>query len=544
MVMRKITLLLIAIVATNFLMAQTLQNSDLPIVIINTNGVGIPSEPKINGTMGIIYNGVGVRNSVTDPYNNYNGKIGIEVRGQSSQGFPMQSYGIELRDNAGNSVDQSILGMSPENDWVLYAPYTDKTLMHNFLAYTLSRSLGQWAPNCRYVEVVINGDYKGIYVLLEKIKRTKGRLDISNLHVNENTGDELTGGYIISIDKGANAWRSPYLTPYSTGGQTIQYSYIFPKIDSITVSQRNYIKNYTDSFENAMAGIDFRDPVKGWRRFADENAFMDYFMVNEISKNVDGYRLSSYLYKDKQSKGQKGKLHVGPTWDYDLAFRNANYCNGSLTSGWAFEFNKVCGWDYWQVPFFWYQLWNDSAYKKQLHCRWVDVRQNVLSDNRIIAIIDSVAQLTAEARTRHFQRWPILGVYVWPNPNPIGATYAEEITYLKDWVRARTAWIQNNLPDYGPCYNYLGNQTISFSALTFPNPVSTQLTLVVKSTKNQLMQISLTDQLGRKLRRSPFQVITAENKLLISMSGYAAGIYYLNCKGEGGDQLSLKVVKQ
>ena len=92
--------------------------------------------------MGVIYNGPGIRNNVSDPQNNYNGKIGIETRGHSSQMFPMKSYGLELHDNDGNSIDASILGMPEESDWILYAPYTDKTLMRNVLAYTLSAQLG------------------------------------------------------------------------------------------------------------------------------------------------------------------------------------------------------------------------------------------------------------------------------------------------------------------------------------------------------------------------------------------------------------------
>src|SRR5436190_6286011 len=154
--------------------AQTVTSSNLPIIVINTNGQAIVDDPKITADMGIIYNG-SARNNITDPFNHYNGKIGIEIRGQSSQMFPMKSYTIELRDATGNSQDKSLFGFPKESDWVLYAPYTDKTLMRNFLAYTLSNEMGHWAAHCRFVEVVLNNDYKGIYVFMEKIKRGSGR---------------------------------------------------------------------------------------------------------------------------------------------------------------------------------------------------------------------------------------------------------------------------------------------------------------------------------------------------------------------------------
>ncbi len=161
--------------------AQTFTSSNLPIVIINTNGFAIADEPKITADMGIIHNGVGVRNNLIDPQNNYNGKIGIEVRGSSSQMFPKKQYSIELRDGLGAGVAASLLGMPVEEDWVLFAPYNDKSLMRDVLAYKLARDMGRYAPRTRYCEVVLNGDYLGIYILMEKVKRDKNRVDIANL---------------------------------------------------------------------------------------------------------------------------------------------------------------------------------------------------------------------------------------------------------------------------------------------------------------------------------------------------------------------------
>ncbi|HMC85483.1 MAG TPA: CotH kinase family protein, partial [Chitinophagaceae bacterium] len=425
-------------------------SSNLPVIVINTNGQTIVDDPKITADMGIIFNASNARNNITDPFNHYNGKIGIEFRGQSSQQFPMKSYGIELRDNSGNSQNKSIFGMPKESDWILYAPYTDKTLMRNFLAYTMSLELGHWAAHCRFVELVVNGVYQGVYVFMEKIKWGSGRVNVVKMATTDTSGDALTGGYIFSLDKGSNAWYSSY--SYKGGTGKAQFSYVYPKPENIVASQQAYIKSYVDSFENALYGPQFQDPVNGVRKFADVPSFIDYFIVNEVSRNVDGYRLSSYFNKDRNSKNSK--IIAGPVWDYDLAFRNANYCNGSNTDGWAYQFNGVCPSDYWFVPFWWDNLMNDSSFVGDLRCRWKTVRKTSLSQGHVDGLVDSIANLLGEASQRHFQQWPTLGQYIWPNPDPIPTSYAQEISTLKSWINTRLQWIDANLPNKGTCYDY------------------------------------------------------------------------------------------
>lgn len=522
--------------------AQTLTSSDLPLIIINSNGQPIPDEPKITADMGIIYNANGVRNNITDPFNHYKGKIGIEIRGQSSQQFPMKSYSIELRDATGNSQDKSLFGMPKESDWVLYAPYNEKTLMHNFLAYTMAREMGRWAANCRYAEVVINGDYKGIYILMEKIKRNSNRVNISKLAATDVAGDAVTGGYIFAIDKQPDAWYSVYATPFSSKGQKIRYSYTYPKVTAIVPAQQAYLQSYVDSFEKAFNSLEYQDKQNGWRRFADESSFIDYFLINEVSRNVDGYRLSTYMYKDKQSKG--GKIIAGPVWDYDLAFRNANYCEGSNTTGWSYDFNKVCSEDFWQVPFWWSQLAKDSAFQSNLRCRWKQLRLTSLSTSRINFLIDSITNLTTEARLRHFQRWPVLGQYIWPNPQPIPATYQEEVAVLKDWLQKRLNWIDKAIPNTGGCYDYPASVQASILLNFYPNPLKNQLTLNIKSRNNQSIQVNVVDASGRQLLLKSYNLNYGENIFQLPANNWATGIYFLRYKSANGESGIAKLVKQ
>jgi hypothetical protein len=522
---------------------QTLTSSNLPIIIINTSGQNIQDDPKITADMGIIYNGSSVRNNITDPFNHYNGKIGIEVRGQSSQMFPMKSYSIELRDNSGNSLDKSLFGLPKESDWVLYAPYTDKTLMRNFIAYTMSLEMGRWAAHCRFVEMVINGDYKGIYIFMEKIKRGSGRVNISKIATTDISGDAVTGGYIFSLDKQATGWFSSYSAPNATNpNKKPQFDYVYPKLENLVQEQKNYIKSYVDSFENSLAGSDFQDKIKGVRKFADIASFIDFFIVNEVSRNIDAYRLSSFFYKDRNSKNSK--IFAGPVWDYDLAFRNANYCNGSDISGWAYEFNSVCPSDgAGLVPFWWNKLKTDTLFKSDLRCRWKQLRQTNLSIFHLNYLIDSIVNLTAEARVRHFQRWPVLGQYIWPNPQPIPATYDGEVSSLKSWIDARLQWIDKNIPNTGDCYDYPTDRSGTIIVSVNPNPVRGNGTIIIQSKNDQLLNMQVCDVLGRIVVAMKLPLRRGINTINLNSNYWAIGIYFISFRSSNGDTELRKILR-
>ena len=175
--------------------------SHLPIIVVNTSGQEIPNEDKITAHMGIIDNGPGETNYLSDPYNHYDGFIGIEIRGSSTTWFPKKQFAVETRDSLGENNNISLFGMPEENDWIFNAPYTDKSLMRNVIIYKMARDAGRYASRTHYFELVINGDYKGLYVMFEKVKRDDNRVAVSKLEPDETTGDDLTGGYIIKIDK-------------------------------------------------------------------------------------------------------------------------------------------------------------------------------------------------------------------------------------------------------------------------------------------------------------------------------------------------------
>ncbi len=498
-------------------------SSNLPIVSINTNSQTILDNVRIVADMGIIYNGTGNRNYMIDPFNEYNGKISIELRGSSSQSFfPKKSYSLETQDSSGNNNNVAIMDMPTENDWVLYAPYSDKTLIRNVLSYRLGENLGEYAPRTKLCELVLNNVYQGVYVFCEKIKRDNDRVDISKLDSNDLAGDSLTGGYIIKIDKATGSlgydWSSP-IPPPNAGSQLIRYQFHYPKQDEILPAQAAYIENHVTTFENTLNGPNFIDTTLGYRSFINVRSFIDFFIINELNKNVDGYRLSTYFYKDRDSKG--GLINMGPLWDFNLAFGNANYCQGSPTNGWAVDFNYTCPSDNWLIPFWWDRLGQDTTYNNELRCRWENLRLNQLHLDTILNKIDTLAVYLDESQQRNFQRWPILGTYVWPN-NFIGTTYASEITYLKNWITSRIAWVDNNIP--GNCYNVGINEYTAESLFNvYPNPSNDFLNIGFLNNDIDGKNISLYDGLGKAV----YQTTTYEFEFQINVSKYPKGIYLL-----------------
>ena len=297
------------------------------------------------------------------------------------------------------------------------------------------------------MELVLNYEYWGLYVYMAKVKRDKNRVDINKLTENEVSGDDLTGGYIIKIDKfdGSNSgggWASPYPpVGRQRNEQVIFFQFDYPKTRNIVDAQREYIKKYVTDFENALYGPDFRDPELGYKQYINLDSFVDFLIMMEVTRNVDAYRLSSFFYKDKNSNG--GKITLGPIWDFNLAFGNANYCNGWLTNGWAWDFNAICPGDFWLNPFWWDRLMEDEAFTSRLISRWTGLRSGPFKTETIINYIDSVASVLDEAQQRNYERWNILGQPIWPNYF-IGITYISEIEHLKNWVINRMEWLHTN----------------------------------------------------------------------------------------------------
>ena len=203
-------------------------------------------------------------NTLADEPNEYNGQITIEIRGSSSQFFPKQSYALETQDSTGANNNVPLMGMPAENDWILHGPYSDKTLMRNAVIYEMGTAIGQYTTRRRYCELYINGDYRGVYMFMENIKRDDNRVDIATLLPTDTAGNEVTGGYIMKVDRiqgdYEGGWNSP--TPSWAAKSSIQMHK--PEADDLHPLQLDYIENHFTAFEHALAGPNFTDPVLGY----------------------------------------------------------------------------------------------------------------------------------------------------------------------------------------------------------------------------------------------------------------------------------------
>ncbi len=422
--------------------------SNLPIFIIKTeNQAPIVDEPKVNAHLKIVNHESGM-NYISDTATDYDGVIGIELRGAYSQSLPQKPYGFETRDLAGQNNNVSLLGMPKENDWILLANYNEKTFARNPLSFYLFNKMGHYAPRSRLCEVMLNDSYDGIYLFTEKIKRDDNRVDIAKLDADDNAGDSLTGGYMFKIDYYSNtdSWLGSY-SPVDYQGTEVHYVYYDPNPDELSLQQKNYIKTYINTFETVLYSNIFNDYNNGYRKYLDVPSFVDYFILGELSRNVDAYKKSRYFYKDNIKKG--GMIHSGPVWDFDWAWLylidDCPHFDATDGSGWAYRIDE-CG--PWPSPSGWeVRLMQDNRFVKQVYDRYFDLRNSILSNNFIHTYIDSIADLVSEAQVRHYQRWDILGIDVGaPEHPPIPATYTGEVQRLKEWIDKRLAWLDANMP--------------------------------------------------------------------------------------------------
>ena len=407
-----------------------LRDSNLPIIIIDTGGKEIPDPVRIRATMKIIYNGPGKRNAITDIPNNYDGLIDIELRGSSSLAYPKKGYRLETVTASGDNRNVSLLGMPKENDWILYASYDDQSLMRNVLAYCLSNEIGRYAPRVKYCELVLNNNYRGVYVFMEKIKQDKKRVNITKMKTTDVSGDAVTGGYIWKFDKEEGEQTAGWFSM-----QGLYYQYHDPKVDDLVSAQTSYLKGVMNVFESVMLMPTRGDTLFGYPRYIDVDSFVDHFILNEFCENIDAYRISFFMHKDRDSKG--GKIIAGPIWDFNLTFGKTWFAeDAGRVDEWEIDHDSYHPGDWPKVPFWWILLGHDPYFAGKVKERWGELSRTILLPENLDQRIDLIADTLKEARARDVKRWP--------EPSA-GHSYEVEIATLKSWIRGRTIWINNHI---------------------------------------------------------------------------------------------------
>ena len=419
--------------------AQTFTDSNLPIVVIETDGgVAIPDEPKVLGTMKIIWHQDGTRNYMTDIDNpeflNYDGRIGIERRGYSSQMVSdKKPYGLEtLQDDNVTNNNVSLLGMPAENDWILNPLAYDQTGMRDVIAYELSNQIGQYASRSQYCEVVLNGNYRGLYVFMEKVKVDKNRVNIEKMDETCNQAPEVTGGYIVQANRADNdplAWRMQTYLNNWWGPVYTEFIHHYPKHENITNAQNNYIHNVFLELEEKAHNHNTSIST-GFPSIIDIPSFVDFMIMAEFTSNVDVYHLSTFFHKDRC-----GKLRAGPIWDYNLAFGYDAFGNRSGYDVWQFDNSDNVG------PRFWKDLFDTDLYRCYFAKRWFELTESgmPLDYDRINSRIDEIDAWIAEAIGRDNQRWHQMN------------QHAQYVENMKNWIQLRINWLNQNIGSYQGC---------------------------------------------------------------------------------------------
>ncbi|MCZ6793748.1 MAG: CotH kinase family protein [Planctomycetota bacterium] len=406
--------------------------TDLPILIVDA--ARSPGETFTPITVAFVDNENGP-NSLTSPFA-FAGNAALKKRGSSSLGFPKNNFALEIRDEFQEDRAVELLGFPEEADWLLHGPYSDKALMRNELSYRWSNEIGRYATRSRYVEMyfklgrsqLLTSHYHGVYVFMEKIKRDPNRVNIQRLLTTDNSEPEITGGYILKKDR---------LDPGDRGITTSRghrLGLVEPKEREISNQQKSWILAHLNQFERALYSADFRDPVQGYAKYIDVDSFIDHHILVEITKNIDGYRLSTFLYKDRGEK-----IVMGPIWDYNLCLGNANYLQGWQPAGWYFP--QLSPNDY---P--WYaRLFQDRDFEARYRRRWAELRGGVFATERLFSTIDESAAILREPQARNFARWRVMGTYIWPNWF-IARSWEQEIDWMKNtWLAERLRWMDSQL---------------------------------------------------------------------------------------------------
>lgn len=439
-------------------------SSNLPVLVFDSFGVSVDSftDPAAARPFRLSYAVVIGKDPVTGRASltatpDFQGRSGIHVRGESSSGFPHKSYAWETWDNEGNDKDVGILGLPSDSDWVLHGPWSDKTLMRNYLIYSTfsEAAAGYFAPRTRFVEVFFNqeagqpvsySDYRGIYLLVEKPKQGPNRVDVAKTNPSVTSPALVEGGYVFKHDKNA-----PGSTQWNTATNNLFMEGHDP--EALNTQQLNYLRGYLNSFEAALASSSFTNPVTGYPAFLDRTTFIDGQWAVEIAKQVDGYVFSTYFNKDRG-----GKLKAGPLWDFNISLGNADYATGDTPTGWLYDTAGTAT----GTGSMWYPRLHQDADYRQFHFdRYWQLRRSLWSTAAITARIDSVVALLTDGNpatvtnamsatvqnpaARHYRKYQILGQRHWPNPATATSltTYQAEVNAMKTWINTRLTWLDD-----------------------------------------------------------------------------------------------------
>ncbi|MBE7504329.1 MAG: lamin tail domain-containing protein [Verrucomicrobiales bacterium] len=410
--------------------------SDLPLLLLHTFGrSSIPADSDAFAQLLVFEPRNGVSSLTNTP--DTRARTGINLRGSSTLGYPKSSYSLECWNEFDDDRNVSLLGMPADSDWVLYAPNNfEPILIHNSFAHALSRQIGRYSPRTRFVELyvtrtageVTSAHYAGVYVLEEKISRGPDRVDVATLADQHTRPPQVTGGYLMKIDRAGAGERVLY-----AGGAGVVV--VYPRAAVLDLPQRrpqvDYLQNYLDAFYGALMGPNFTHPTLGYAAYVEPDSWIDHHLLNIITFNVDALRLSAYFYKPRE-----GRLAFGPLWDFDRALNSTDGRDANPRVWRSRVSDRGTDFFGYGTQPWWGRLFSDLEFWQRYVDRWQELRDGPFSLTSLYALIDAQTGELAQAQPREVQRWP--------GHAPRGGSYAGEVRLLKTWLSNRVDFIDTN----------------------------------------------------------------------------------------------------
>ena len=418
----------------------------LPIIKIDTNGKTIPGEPILDASNGhtlqytmsetgeetilsklSVIDNVG-ENNHTEDASSVSSDIRIRIRGNSSRHFEKKGYIIKMITSGGLNNPQSLIGMDAHHEWALHGPYLDKTLIRNYICYNLAGDIMGYAPNVRFCELILNGEYRGLYLLTETI--TAGKMG-ARLELSVNKKDNSFSGYLLRLDRGSNTELKNInnftIYTYKTDSKV---NIVYPGNANLTPFLASGICEDFSDFEKALYSYDYDSEDFGYENYIDVNSFIDYFLINEFTSNYDAGSKSTYMYK-----GIDGKLHMC-VWDFNNAFDN-------------YQENETSYRIFYLQDVLWYDmLFKDEEFVEKVISRYYELEKQYLNEEYINSYIDSVIEYLGPAIDRNFEKWGHTFLPEWDRLFDFHRnlhSYDEAVSQLKGYIKNRCEWMNENI---------------------------------------------------------------------------------------------------
>ena len=410
--------------------------SNLPVVMIHTGSQQIVKESMKSVRVAIFDDSSG-KNDILGMADTIL-YAGLKLRGASSYHFDKNQYRLKFyrEESMKKALDFGFLGLPPDSDWILHGPFLDQSLLRNYLMYTLSGEVMDWAPHCRFLELFVDGRYEGVYLAVESISEDPERLNLTPFGL-------LSGrtAYLVVRDRPGTEPNGIETYGSQRGLTANQLSIRFPSRNSLTSARQRWIETDLSQFEQALYSDGFGDPQMGYNRYIDVHSFADYLILEELSMTHDAGNLSAYIYKNLG-----GRLRMA-VWDFNDSFDNYQWFHREVT---GFETTESAWFD---------RLLQDRHFVDLVVSRYRQLRKSSLSDDHMQQVLMDGRRQLGDAVGRNFHRWgytfttPLMTLEPGlPDRNP--ESYPEAFNRLLQVMHRRTAFLDAHIEDlYRNCIN-------------------------------------------------------------------------------------------